>query len=75
MAIESCCSMLKGHLGYVYVVAFLPDGQLVASVLDDNMVWLWEMATGSCCSMLEGHLGFVHTVAFLLDGQLIASVL
>ena len=55
------------------MVAFLLDGQLVVSVLNDNIVWLWEVVMGSCCSTLEGHLGYVHVVAFSLDGWLVAS--
>ncbi|KAI9770961.1 MAG: hypothetical protein M1840_002665 [Geoglossum simile] len=70
---DACRSTLEGHSGNVNAVAFSPDGQLIASVSNDETVRLWETATGSCRSTLEGHSGNVRAVAFSPDGQLIAS--
>jgi WD40 repeat protein len=47
-------SMLESYSDTVSAVAFLLDGQLVASVSYDNIVRLWEAATGTCRSTLEG---------------------
>ena len=67
--------MLEGYFYSVNAVAFLPDGQLVASALGDCIVQLWETAMGSCCSTLEGYSNSVNTVAFSPDGQLVVFAL
>ncbi|MCJ1346929.1 hypothetical protein MMC31_005149, partial [Peltigera leucophlebia] len=55
---------LGGHSNTVKVVAFLPDGQLVAFASKDDMLRLWDPGTGSCRSRLEGHSDAVSAVAF-----------
>jgi WD40 repeat protein len=64
--------VLEDHHGTVTAVAFSPDGKL-ASASNDNMVRVWEAATGSCLGVLEGHTKSVNAVAFSPDGELIAS--
>jgi WD40 repeat protein len=64
---------LAGHTGYVYSVAFSPDGGLLASGSYDGTVILWRVADGSQLHTLAGHTGWVSSVAFSPDGGLLAS--
>jgi WD40 repeat protein len=54
-------------------VAFLSDGQLLASGSCDQTIKLWDPATGTLKHTLEGHSDWVLSVAFLSDGQLLVS--
>ncbi|MEN3002201.1 MAG: hypothetical protein ABDI19_10240 [Armatimonadota bacterium] len=65
--------MRGGHGGYVYSVAFSPDGQLLASGSEDRIIRLWRVADGQLLRTLTGHTHIVYSVAFSPDGQLIAS--
>jgi WD40 repeat protein len=46
------------------VVAYSPDGRLIATASSDTTVRMWESATGKCARTLEGHTGAVSSVAF-----------
>src|SRR5205807_2550795 len=57
------------------VVAFSPDGKLLATGGGDNMVRLWNPATGNHVAILHASGGKygAHGVAFSRDGKLLAS--
>ena len=57
------------HGGWVSGVAFSPDGSLLASAGADDVVRLWEVATGAKLRRLTGHTD----VAFSPDGSMLAS--
>ncbi len=55
------------------IAAFSPDGQILASIDDNNTVKLWNFDTGECLRSLQGHTNRVSSVAFSLDGGTLAT--
>lgn len=64
---------LYGHSDSVYVVAFHPNGQFLASGSWDGSIKLWKVSTGQQQYTLKGHLNRVYSLAFHPDGQLMVS--
>src|SRR3984885_4988735 len=64
---------MHGHSGYVYSVAFSPDGSHIASGSGDQTVQIWDAKTGVHLTTLRGHSDWVHSVAFSPNGSHIAS--
>ncbi|KAJ6020943.1 hypothetical protein N7540_006447 [Penicillium herquei] len=64
---------IQGCSQWAYSVAFSPDGQIIASGLEDKTIKLWETRTGQELQTLHGHSDCVQSVAFSPDGQLVAS--
>jgi len=64
---------LKGHTGYVWSVAFSPDGKRLASASTDETVKVWDTGTGQESLTLRGHTSIVSSVAFSSDGKRLAS--
>src|SRR2546421_4327827 len=64
--------VLSGHVGYVFDVAFSPDGKTLASA--SEQVLLWDVARHT---MLRGgvftdQLSWMYAVAFSPDGTTVA---
>src|SRR5437764_46191 len=61
------------HGSWAIMVAFAPDGKLVASAGNDNLVRLWDPVTGKQQRQLAGHRAWVNSVSFAPDGKTLAS--
>lgn len=73
---EVATGKVKHRLGaeeYVAGLAFAPDGKIVATGGQEQVVRLWDLATGTELAQLPGHTHRIHAVAFAPDGKTLAS--
>jgi WD40 repeat protein len=65
--------LLRGHGLAIDIVAFSPDGKLLASGGFENSVRVWDVAAGTCPQELKGHESTVTALAFSPDSTRLAS--
>jgi WD40 repeat protein len=65
--------LVSHHNENINAVAFSPDGSLLISASSDNVLLLWDVATGKTIKSFTGHSDRVTSVAFSPDGKKLAS--
>ncbi len=66
-------TVLTGHIGTVWAVAWSPNGRVLASGSTDRNIGLWDAVTGTTIAVLAGHTAPVRSVAWSPDGRTLAS--
>ena len=64
---------LREHAGWVYTVAWIPNGSILATGGQDGTVRLWNPDSGVNYAVLRGHTSAIVSVAFSPDGNTLAS--
>lgn len=64
---------MEAHKGYIRGVAVSPDGTLVATGGNDNLVKVWSAADGSLVKELAGHERHIYNLAFHPSGKFLVS--
>jgi len=67
------CSVMKGHTGFVWTVAFSPHDTRIASGSEDQTIRLWDAQTHQQIHVLQKYTSSIYSVVFSPDGQRIAS--
>jgi TonB family protein len=62
---------LHGHTAEVYAIAFMQDGDRVASISRDGALRLWNLFTGR--ELHEVQMGAIQSAVFSSDGSLLAT--
>ncbi len=62
-----------GHTRSINAVVFSPDNRWLASGGKDNVIKIWDLATGNLLRTLYGHTSNVNALAVSSDGKLLAS--
>src|SRR5262249_7618379 len=58
----------------VNAVAFSSDGATLAAACSDDVIRLWDIASGDLRLTFSGHVGAVRRLAFTPDGRTLASL-
>jgi WD40 repeat protein len=64
---------LAGHSAPIEALSYSADGKLLASVADDGLAIVWDVATGARVADLTGHAGRVNAVAFSPDDHTVVT--
>jgi len=62
-----------GLASSIHALAFLPDGEFVATAHTDGTIRLWDVETGRALRIIEGYLAPTRGLAFSPDGKVVAA--
>ena len=65
--------LLKGHTGYIWCIAFRPDGKVLASAGQDRTVRLWDVNTRQQIRTFGINVYPTSNITFSPDGKTLAS--
>jgi WD40 repeat protein/tRNA A-37 threonylcarbamoyl transferase component Bud32 len=66
-------TLLRGHDGSIFGLAFSPDGKLLASGASDGSLKLWDHAAGRETARLGSHATTLRSLVFSADGRTLVS--
>ncbi|NDJ16399.1 NB-ARC domain-containing protein [Myxacorys almedinensis] len=69
----TCLKILKAHTGWVFSVAFSPEGRWLASSSRDRTVKLWQVESGHCQATIAAHPHQIRAVTFARDGKTLVT--
>ena len=72
-SVKSELILQTGHTKSANAVAFSPDNRWLASGGKDNVIKIWDLATGNVLRTLYGHASNINALAVSPDGKLLAS--
>ncbi|CAD8127673.1 unnamed protein product [Paramecium sonneborni] len=64
---------LKGHWKTINSMAVSPNGNVLASASDDQLIKLWNINQNETQEVMQAHLNSISSLAFSQDGQILAS--
>lgn len=64
---------VEAHDGWIRSIAVSPDGKLVASVGNDLIVKIWNVADGKLVKELKGHESYIYNVVFHPSGKTLVT--
>lgn len=64
---------IQAARGWIYNLAFSPDGSLLTGSVKQNEIEIWDAADGHLLKTLTAHSAQIMNVAFSSDGELFAS--
>jgi WD40 repeat protein len=72
-AARQAVNEFRAHPGMVYGLAFSPDGKLLATGGNDQLIHLWEAGTTNQIATYQGHEAEIWSLDFSKDGQFLVS--
>ncbi|RKO96503.1 hypothetical protein CXG81DRAFT_12855 [Caulochytrium protostelioides] len=71
--VTRCSASLSGHTEAILVVAFSPDGSMLATGSGDTTVRIWDLKTETPRHTLSGHKNWVQSLAWAPDASVLLS--